>query len=166
MTNHEKEFDPPRIMLVKEVDGAFDFRLLPPKSFRRFESYQMLCACVSVRSQHGFDLLTSERYTLPAGTPEAEMKNWQERAIRFVHSQWQAYEVNSFKLPNFSRQEEAFDEIMSHSVRNLGSDIMSEEDIESLEATLHSAFMAMLDRAMGLATKKGLTGRYAMGGNA
>ena len=45
MTNHEKEFDPPRIMLVKEVDGAFDFGLLP-KGFRRFESYQMFCAGV------------------------------------------------------------------------------------------------------------------------
>jgi hypothetical protein len=103
---------------------------------------------------------------LPAGTTEAEMKNWQEHAIRFVQSQWQAYEANSFKLPNFSQQEEAFDEIMSHSVRNLGSDIMNEEEINSLRRTLHHAFMEMLDRAMGLATKKGLTGRYAMGGNA
>jgi hypothetical protein len=165
MANHKDEFDPTRIMLVREVNGEFDFGLLP-KGFRRFENYQMVCAGVSVRSQHGFDLLTSERYMLPAGTTEAEMKNWQERAIRFVHSQWQAYEANSFKLPNFPQQEEAFDEIMSHSVRNLGTDIMSEEEINSLKRTLHHAFMAMLDRAMGLATKKGLTGRYAMGGNA
>jgi hypothetical protein len=152
-------------MLVRAVNGEFDFGLLP-KSFRRFESYQMLCAGVSVKSQHGFDLLTSERYMLPAGTTEAEMKNWQERAIRFVHSQWRAYEANSFKLPNFPQHEEAFNEIMSHSIRNLGTDIMSEDEINSLERTLHRAFMEMLDRAMGLATKKGLTGRYAMGGNA
>ncbi len=165
MTNHEEEFDPPRIMLVKEVNGVFDFGLLP-KGFRRFENYQMVCAGVVARSQHGFDLLTSERYMLPARTADAEMKNWQERAIGFVHSQWRAYEANSFKLPNFPQQEEAFSDMLSHSIRNFGTDIMSEEEINSLEKTLHHAFMEMLDRAMGLATKKGLTGRYAMGGSA
>ena len=165
MTNHEQEFDPPRIILVKEVNGEFDFGLLP-KGFRRFENYQMVCAGVVVRSQHGFDLLTSERYMLPAGTTEREMRDWQERAIGFVHSQWQAYEANGFKLPNSPQQEEAFSDMLSHSVRNLGTDIMSEEEINSLERTLHHAFMEMLDRKMGFATKKGLTGRYAMGGNA
>jgi hypothetical protein len=165
MTNHEQEFDPPRIMLVKEVDGTFDFGLLP-RDFKRFDSFQMLCAGVVVRSQHGFDLLTSERYMLPAGTTENEMKNWQERAVGFVRSQWRAYQANGCKLPNFPQQEEAFNEMMSHSVRNLGTEIMTEAEIDSLEGTLHHAFMQMLDRKMGLATKKGLSGRYAMGGNA
>jgi hypothetical protein len=56
--------------------------------------------------------------------------------------------------------------MLSHSIRNLGTEIMSEEEINNLERTLHHAFMEMLDRTMGLATKKGLTGRYAMGGSA
>ena len=164
MTNHTRDFDPPRVMLVKEVDGGFDFGLLP-KGFRRFGDYQMVCAGVVVRSRQGLELLTSERYMLPAGTTDAEMRNWQERAIGFVHSQWRAYEANGFRLPNFPKQEEACSDILSHSIRNLGTDIMSEEEIDSLEGTLHQAFIQMLDRAMGLATKRGLTGRYAMGGN-
>ena len=55
---------------------------------------------------------------------------------------------------------------ISHSVRNLGTDIMAEDDIKSLERTLHAVFMHVLDRKMGLPTKTGLTGRYAMGGHA
>ena len=81
-------------------------------------------------------------------------------------SQWQKYVENDFKLPGYPKQEEAFDEIMSHSVRNLGTEVMPEGEIKSLEQTLHHAFMAMLDRKMGLPTKMGLTGRYGMGGNA
>jgi hypothetical protein len=164
MTDREQQFDPPRIILVKEADGKFDFGLLP-EGFRRFENHQMLCAGVVVRSQHGFELLTSERYMLPAGTSDSEMKNWQKRAIGFVHSQWRAYQANGFKLPNFP-QEEAFNEMMSHSVRNLGTEIMTEREIDSLERTLHHAFMEMLDRAMGLPTRRGLSGRYSMGGHA
>jgi len=165
MKNHEQEFDPPRIILVKDVNGKFDFGLLP-KGFRRFENHHMICAGVVVRSQHGFDLLTSERYMLPAGTTDSEMRAWQERAIGFVRSQWRSYQVSGFKLPEFPLQEEAFSDMLSHSIRNLGTEIMTEEEINNLERTLHHAFMEMLDRAMGLATKKGLTGRYAMGGKA
>jgi hypothetical protein len=165
MKNHEQEFDPPRIILVKDVNGEFDFGLLP-KGFRRFENHQMICAGVVVRSQHGFDLLTSERYMLPAGTTDSEMRAWQKRAIGFVHSQWRSYQASGFKLPEFPQQEEAFSDMLSHSIRNLGTEIMSEEEINNLERTLHHAFMEMLDRTMGLATKKGLTGRYAMGGKA
>ena len=76
-----------------------------------------------------------------------------------------AYVANDFKLPAHPGQEEAFDEIMRHSVRNLGTDLMSEQEVEVLERALHSAFMQLLDLKMGLATKSGLTGRYAMGGN-
>jgi hypothetical protein len=43
---------------------------------------------------------------------------------------------------------------------------MAEDDIKSLERTLHAVFMHVLDRKMGLPTKTGLTGRYAMGGHA
>jgi hypothetical protein len=164
MTNHEQDFDPPRIILVKEVDGHLDFGLLP-KDFRRFGSFQMVCAGLAVRSEHGFDLLTSERYLLPAGATETETKDWHRRAIGFVHAQWQAYAANGFKLPGYPSQEEAFNEILSHSVRNLGTDIMTEEEIDQLEETLHNAFMQMLDRKMGLSIK-GLSGRYAMGGHA
>jgi hypothetical protein len=166
MTNHEQDFDPPRIMLVKEVDGQFDFGLLP-KDFRGFDSFQMLCAGLVVRSsEREFELLTSQRYTVPAGTGERAMREWQQRAIGFVQSQWQKYGENGFKLPGFPKQEETFDDMMSHSVRNLGTGVMSENEIKSLERILHDAFMAMLDRTMGLPTKTGLTGRYAMGGNA
>ena len=49
MTNHEQDFDPPRIMLVEEVNGRFDFGLLP-SDFRYFGSFQMLCAGISVRT--------------------------------------------------------------------------------------------------------------------
>jgi hypothetical protein len=91
MENHKQEFDPPRIILVKDVNGKFDFGLLP-KGFRRFENHQMICAGVVVRSQHGFDLLTSERYMLPVGTTDSEMRAWQKRAIGFVHSQWRSYQ--------------------------------------------------------------------------
>jgi hypothetical protein len=164
MTNHERDFDPPRIMLVKEVDGNFDFGLLP-KDFRRFDSFQMLCAGVVVRSsERGFDLLTSERYLLPAGATETETKDWHRRAIGFVQAQWQAYSANGFKLPGYPSQGEAFNEMLSHSLRNFGTDPVSEGEIESLEKSLHHAFMTMLDRKMGLSTKSGLTGRYAMGG--
>jgi len=165
MENHEREFDPPRIILLKGVNGEFDFGLLP-KDFKRFENHQMVCAGLIVRSEDGFDLLTSERYMLPAGTTDSEMRAWQERAIGFVHSQWRVYQANGFKLSEFPQQEEAFNEMMSHSVRNLGTEVMTEAEIDSLEGTLHHAFMQMLDRKMGLATKKGLSGRYAMGGNA
>lgn len=43
---------------------------------------------------------------------------------------------------------------MSHSVRNLGTDIMTEEEIDQLEKTLHNAFMQMLDRKMGLSINR------------
>ena len=166
MTNHEQDFDPPRIMLLKEVDGQFEFGLLP-KDFRRFDSFQMLCAGVVVRSSgRGFDLLTSERSMLPAGTGDVAMNRWQVRAIGFVQAQWQAYIGRDFKLPDHPGQEEAFNEMMSHSVRNLGTNVMTEEEIKSLEQALHHAFMQLLDQKMGLPTKTGLTGRYAMGGNA
>lgn len=164
MTNHERDFDPPRIMLVKEVDGQFDFGLLP-KDFRRFDSFHMVCAGIVVRGARGFDLLTSHRSMLPAGTGDVAMNHWQQRAIGFVQSQWQAYIGNDLKLPDHQGQEEAFNEMMSHSVRNLGTDIMTEEEIDHLEETLHNAFMQMLDRKMGLSIK-GLSGRYAMGGHA
>jgi hypothetical protein len=162
MTNHARDFDPPRIILVKEVDGKFDFGLLP-KGLLRFDSYNMLCAGLVARSQHGFDLLTSERYLLPAETTETD---WHRRAIGFVQAQWQACIANCLKLPEYPSQEEAFKEMLSHSVRNFGTDPMSEEEIDNLERTLHHAFMAMLDQKMGLHTKTGLSGRYAMGGNA
>lgn len=165
MTNHEQDFDPPRIMLVKEVDGQFDFGLLP-KDFRHFDSFHMVCAGIVVRGARGFDLLTSHRSMLPANSSARAMRDWQERAIGFVQSQWQKYIGNDFKLPDHQGQEEAFDEIMSHSARNLGTEVMPEGEIKSWEQTLHHAFMAMLDRKMGLPTKTGLTGRYAMGGNA
>jgi hypothetical protein len=165
MANHEQEFDPPRIILVTEANGKLDFALLP-KGFRHFQNHQMVCAGLVVRSQRGFDLLTSERYMLPAGTTDREMRAWQERAIGFVQSQWQAYNSNGFKLPNFPKQEEAFSDMLSHSLRNLGTEIMTEAEIDRLERTLHHAFMEMLDRAMGLPTRRGLSGRYAMGGNA
>ncbi len=165
MTDQTQDFDPPRIMLVKEVDGRFDFGLLP-SDFRHFGRFQMLCAGLVVRSARGFDLLTSHRSMLPAGTGAKAMQEWQERAIRFVQSQWQTYIENASKLHSNPKQQEAFDEMLNHSIRNLGSDIMSEDEIKSLEATLHRAFMAMLDRQMGLPTKGGLTGRYAMGGTA
>ena len=165
MTNHEQDFDPPRIMLVKEVDGQFDFGLLP-KDFRRFDSFHMVCAGIVVRGTSGFELLSSERYMLPTDTGERATREWHKRAIGFVNSQWQKYIENGFKLPSYPKQGEAFDEMMNHSVRNLGTGVMSEDAIKSLEQTLHDAFMAMLDRTMGLPTKTGLTGRYAMGGNA
>ncbi len=165
MANHERDFDAPRIMLVKEVDGQFDFGLLP-KDFRRFDSFHMVCAGIVVRGARGFDLLTSHRSMLPANTGASAMRDWQERAIGFVQSQWQKYIESDFTLPGFPKQEEAFDEMMSHSTRNLGTEVMPEGEIKSLEQTFHHAFMAMLDRKMGLPTKTGLTGRYAMGGNA
>jgi hypothetical protein len=166
MTNHEQDFDPPRIMLVKEVDGQFDFGLLP-KDFRHFDSFQVLCAGVVVRSgEREFELLTSERSMLPAGTGNVAMNDWQQRAIGFVQAEWRAYIGNDLKLPDHQGQEEAFNEMMSHSVRNLGTGVVSEDGIKSLERILHQAFMAMLDRQMGLPTKTGLTCRYAMGGNA
>ncbi len=46
--------------------------------------------------------------------------------------------------------------MMSHSVRNLGTDIMTEEEIDQLEKTLHNAFMQMLDRKMGLSLREPL----------
>ena len=165
MSNHEQDFDPPRIILVKEVDGQFDFGLLP-KDFRRFDSFQMLCAGVVVRSgEREFELLTSERSMLPAGTGNVAMNDWQQRAIGFVQAQWRAYIGNDLKLPDHQGQEEAFNEMMSHSVRNLGIGIMTEKEIVQLEKILHNAFMLMLDRKMGLSVK-GLSGRYAMGGHA
>ena len=165
MTNHEQDFDPPRIMLVEEVNGRFDFGLLP-SDFRYFGSFQMLCAGISVRTgNREFHLSTSHRSMLPAGTTGVESERWQERAIGFLTKQWRAYVANDFKLPAHPEQEEAFDEIMRHSVRNLGTDLMSEQEVEVLERALHSAFMQLLDLKMGLATKSGLTGRYAMGGN-
>jgi len=165
MANHDEDFDPPRIMLVKQVGTRFDFGLLP-RGFKYFDSFQMVCAGVVVRSsERGFDLLTSERFMLPAGTGDVAMSHWQQRAIGFVQAQWQAYIGNDFKLPGYPRQAEAFNEIMSHSVRNLGSDIMTEEEIDRLEEALHVGFMRMLDSIMAQPTK-GLTGRYAMGGNA
>jgi hypothetical protein len=165
MTNHEEGFDPPRIILVKDVNGVFDFGLLP-KDFRRFDNFQMICAGVVVSGTNGFNLLTSHRSMLPAGTSAMAMRDWQERAIGFVQRQWQKYVANGSKLPDYRRQEEAFNDMMSHSARNLGTDPMSEAEIEELETTLHDAFMQMLDRKMGLPTEGGLTGRYAMGGNA
>jgi hypothetical protein len=164
MANHEREFDPPRILLVKEVDGQFDFGLLP-EDFRRFDSFHMLCAGVIVRRTRGFDLLTSHRSVLPAGTGASAMRDWQDRAIGFVNGQWRKYVEDGFKLPGSPKHEEAFNDMMNHSVRNLGTDTMAEHDIKGLERTLHAAFMQMLDRKMGLPTKAGLTGRYAMGGN-
>ena len=163
--NHEKQFDPPRIILVKEEKGAFDFALLP-QDFKRFEHFHMLCAGLVVRTGAGFDLLSSERYMLPAETSAVAMRQWQERAIGYVHSQWNAYVSNGFKLPGCPKQQEAFDEMVSHSVRNLGPDVMSEKAISELESSLHAAFMRMLDLKMGLPSKEGLTGRYAMGGKA
>jgi hypothetical protein len=165
MANHERDFDPPRIMLVKQVGAGFDFGLLP-RDFKYFDSFQMVCAGVVVRSsERGHHLCTSHRSMLPAGTTAAEQKQWQERAISFVTVQWQAYIGNDFKLPGYQRQEEAFNEIVSHSVRNLGTDIMTEEEIDRVEEALHVGFMRMLDSVMARPTK-GLTGRYAMGGNA
>ena len=164
MTNREQDFDPPRIILVKEVDGQFDFGLLP-KDFRRFDNFQMLCAGIVVRSAGGFELLTSHRSMLPNRIGASEMRDWQERAIGFVNSQWQKYIASGFRLSGYPKQGEAFDEMMSHSTRNLGTGVMSEGEIKNLERILHDAFMAMLDRTMGLPTKMGLTGRYAMGGN-
>jgi len=164
MTNHEQDFDPPRIMLVKEVDGQFDFGLLP-RDFRRFDSFHMVCAGIVVRGARGIDLLTSHRFILPAGTGEHAMREWQQRAIGFLQSQWQKYVENDFKLPGFPKQEEAFDDMMSHSIRNLGTDVITEEEIKSLEQALHHGFMQLLDRKM-VPKKTGLTGRYAMGGNA
>jgi hypothetical protein len=164
MTNHEQDFDPPRIMLIKQVGSIIDFGLLP-NNFKYFGSFQMLCAGLVVRSsERGYHLCTSHRSMLPAGTTDAGQKQWQERVISFVTAQWQAYIGNSFKLPGYPQQEEAFNEIMSHSVRNLGTDIMTEEEIDHLEKALHVGFMRMLDRIMARPTK-GLTGRYAMGGN-
>jgi hypothetical protein len=165
MTNHEQDFDPPRIILVKEVDGQFEFGLLP-KDFRRFDNFHMLCAGIVVRGEKGFELLTSHRSMLPADSGASAMRDWQERAIRFVNSQWQKYIGSGFRLPGYPRQGESFDEMMSHSARNLGTGVMSEHEIKSLERILHDAFMAMLDRQVRLPTKMGLTGRYAMGGNA
>ena len=165
MTNHEQDFDPPRIILVKEINGVFDFGLLP-KDFRRFDNFQMICAGVVVRGTNGFDLLTSHRSMLPTGTSAMAMRDSQERAIAFVQSKWQKYVDNASKLPDHKGQEEAFNEMMSHSTRNLGTDPMSEAEIEELETTLHDAFMQMLDYKMGFPTERGLTGRYAMGGNA
>jgi len=165
MTNHKEQFDPPRIVLVREINGVFDFDLLP-KDFRRFENFHMLCAGLVVRGAKGFDLLTSHRSMLPRNAGATAMRDWQERAIGFINTQWQAYVAGGFKLPDHPRQEEAFSEIMSHSVRNLGNAIMPEEEIRDLENALHRAFMTMLDQKMELATVKGLTGRYAMGGNA
>lgn len=165
MANQEKDFDPPRIILVKEVDGQFDFGLLP-KDFRRFDNFHMLCAGLVVRGTRGFDLLTSHRSMLPAGTTDGDMRDWQERAIGFVNSQWQKYIESGFRLSACPKQEEVFDEMMSHSARNIGTEVMPEDEIKSLERILHDAFMAMLDRKMGMPTKTGLTGRYATGGNA
>jgi len=68
---------------------------------------------------------------LPAGSSEGAMREWQERAFGFVQSQWQRYVENDFKLPGFPKQAEAFDDMISHSVRNLGTDIMAEDDIKS-----------------------------------
>jgi hypothetical protein len=165
MTNHEQDFDPPRIMLIKEVGSIIDFGLLP-NNFKYFGSFQMLRAGLVVRSsERGYHLCTSHRSMLPAGTTDARQKQWQERVISFVTAQWQAYIGNSFRLPGYPRQEEAFNEIMSHSVRNLGTDIMTDEEIDHLEEALHVGFMRMLDTVMARPTK-GLTGRYAMGGNA
>ena len=165
MANHKQDFDPPRIILVKEVDGEFDFGLLP-KDFRRFDSFQMLCAGLVVRSsEREFELLTSERSMLPAGTGNVAMNDWQRRAIGFVQAQWRAYMGNNLKQPGHQGQEEAFSEMISHSVRNLGAGIMTEGDIDQLEKILHNAFMQMLDQKMGLSVK-GLSGRYAMGGHA
>jgi hypothetical protein len=165
MTNRKQDFDPPRILLVKDVDGQLDFGLLP-KDFRRFDNFQMLCAGLVVHGRRGFELLTSHRSMLPAGTSASAMRDWQERAVGFVQSQWQKYIESELRLPGYPKQGEAFDEMMSHSARNLGTEVMAEDDIKSLERILHHAFMAMLDRKMGLPTKTGLTGRYAMGGNA
>lgn len=165
MANHEQDFDPPRIMLVKQVGSIIDFGLLP-NNFKYFGSFQMLCAGLVVRSgERGYQLCTSHRSMLPAGTTAAGQKQWQERVISFVTAQWQAYIGNDFKLPAHPGQEQAFDEIMRHSVRNLGTDIMTEEKIDRLEEALHVGFMRMLDSVMARPTK-GLTGRYAMGGNA
>ena len=165
MTNHEQDFDPPRIMLVNEIDGQFEFGLLP-NDFRRFDSFHMVCAGIVVRGARGFDLLTSHRSVLPANTGAGAMRDWQERAIGFVQSQWQKYIESEFRLPSYPKQEEAFDEIASHSARNVGTEVMPEGEIKSLEQTLHLAFMSMFDRKMWLPTKTGFTGRYAMGGNA
>ena len=164
MTNHEQDFDPPRIMLVKEVDGQFEFGLLP-KDFSRFDNFHMVCAGLVVRGARGFDLLTSHRSMLPAEAGNVAMKDWQLRAIGFVQAQWRAYIGNYLKLPSHRGQVEAFNEMMNHSVRNLGTDIMTEVEIDDLEETLHNAFMQMLDRKMALSIK-GLSGRYAMGGHA
>lgn len=68
MSNHERQFDPPRIMLVKQVGSIIDFGLLP-NNFKYFGSFQMLCAGLVVRSnQRGYHLCTSHRSMLPAGT--------------------------------------------------------------------------------------------------
>ena len=166
MSNHKRDFDPPRIMLVKEVNGEFDFGLLP-KDFRRFDNFYMMCAGIAVRTgDREFHLSTSHRSMLPAGTTVVESERWQERAIAFVSKQWRAYVANDFKLPAHPEQEKAFAEIMRHSVSNIGTDLMSEQEVEELGSALHFAFMQLLDHKMGLATKRGLTGRYAMGGNA
>jgi hypothetical protein len=165
MTNHEQDFDPPRIILVKEVDGRFDFGLLS-KDFRHFDNFRMLCAGIVVRGEKGFELLTSHRSMLPAGASARAKRDWQERGIGFVNSQWQRYIGGGFRLSLDPKQREAFDEMMSHSARNLGTEVMSEHEIKSLGRILHDAFMAMLDRQTRLPAKMGLTGRYAMGGNA
>jgi hypothetical protein len=161
MSNHEQDFDPPRIILVKEVDGQFEFGLLP-KDFRRFDNFHMVCAGLVVRGARGFELLTSHRSMLPAGAGNAAMKDWQLRAIGFVEAQWRAYIGNYLKLPSHQGQEKAFNEMINHSVRNLGTGIMTEEEIDQLEKILHNAFMQMLDQKMGLSVE-GLSGRYAMG---
>ena len=96
---------------------------------------------------------------------ETETKDWHRRANGFVHAQWHAYAPNGLKLPDHRGQEEACNEMMSHSVRNLGTAIMTGEEIDHLEETLHNAFMRMLDRKMGLSVKD-LSRRYAMGGHA
>lgn len=50
MANHEREFDAPHILLVKEVGGQFDFGLLP-EDFSRFDSFHMVCAGIVVRGR-------------------------------------------------------------------------------------------------------------------
>ena len=146
MANHDKDFDPPRIMLVKQVGSIIDFGLLP-HDFRYFGSFQMLCAGLLVRSsERGYHLCTSHRSMLPAGTTEAGQKQWQERAISFITAQWQAYIRNDLKLPDHPGQEEAFNEVMRHSVRNLGTDIMTEEEIDRLEEALQDVYKRQRER--------------------
>jgi len=162
MTNHEEDFDSPRVILVEQKGAIIDFGLLP-KDFKYFGSFQMLCAGLVVRSsENAFELVTSYRSMLPPGMAEEGSKQWQERAISFVNAQWQAYIANDLLLPRYPRQEEAFNEIMSYSSRNLGTEVMCDEEIEVGEA-LHTRFMRVLDRAM-FRPAKGLTGRYGMGG--